>query len=59
MSLHDSLILALIVLMFSAFGAVLGSVTWYCSDKRKRPRHRVNHRRYRYPSHSSLITDDD
>jgi hypothetical protein len=58
-ALQYILILALLVLVFITFGEILGSVTGYCSDKRKRPSRRGNHRRYRYPSHSSLITDND
>jgi hypothetical protein len=59
MPLQDILILALIVSVFAAFGVILGSVTWYCSDKRKRVGRRGGHRHYDFPSHASLLTDDD
>ena len=36
-ALQYILILALLVLVFITFGEILGSVTGYCSDKRKRP----------------------
>ena len=59
MPVHDIVILTLIVAVFTTFGAVLGWLTWYCSDKRKRPVQRRGHRDYVYPSGRGLITDDD
>jgi hypothetical protein len=59
MSVHDIVILSVIVGAFSTFGVVLGSLTWYCSDKPKRPMQRHGHREHGYPTGGGLITDDD
>ena len=59
MPAHDIVILALIITVFTAFGVVLGGLTWYCSDSRKRPMHRDGHLHYDYPPHGRLIVDDD
>jgi hypothetical protein len=37
MPIFDIIFLATIVTVFTTFGIVLAGVTWYCSDKRKRP----------------------
>ena len=59
MPVHDIIILSAIVGAFTTFGIVLGFLTWYCSDKRKRPVQRHGHRDYGYPTGGTLITDDD
>jgi hypothetical protein len=59
MPLHEIAVLTLIVAVFTAFGVVLGSLTWYCSDKRKRPIRHAGRRHYSYPTSGRLITDDD
>jgi hypothetical protein len=56
MPLFDIIVLATIVTVFVSFGAVLGFLTWYCSDKRKH-----GHRSGQHPAHHGnwgLITDD-
>jgi hypothetical protein len=58
MPIHDILILGLIIGTFTTFAAVLGGLTWYCSDKRKRKYHHVGHRDYGFPVGGSLIDDD-
>jgi len=57
MPVFDIAVLTLIVAVFTAFGVVLGWLTWYCSDKRRHAKHYAGHRHY--PTHSGLITDDD
>ena len=59
MPVFDILVLSTIVTVFTAFGLVLGFLTWYCSDKRKRPVLHRGHRDYLYPTNNELITDDD
>jgi hypothetical protein len=59
MPVFDIIVLAVIVTVFTTFGLVLGFLTWYCSDKRKRPVGEHGHRHYDYPTGSGLITDDD
>ena len=59
MSVFDIFVLTVIIAAFTTFGVVLGALTWYCSDKRKRPTDTTYHRHYVYPSGGMLITDDD
>jgi len=58
MPVHDIIILSLIVSVFTAFGVVLGGLTWYCSDKRKHPVTHAGHRHYGYPRNADVIVDD-
>jgi hypothetical protein len=48
--------LATIVTVVTTFGVVLAGVTWYCSDKHKRPVDRRGHRQY--PTGADLIVGD-
>jgi hypothetical protein len=57
MPLQDIVILTVIVAVFVTFGVVLGSLTWYCNDKRAS--RRVGRQDGHYPSHPRLMTDDD
>jgi hypothetical protein len=59
MPVFDIIVLSGIVAVFSIFGLVLAFLTWYCSDKRKRPAQRGGQRDYHYPNGGGLITDDD
>jgi hypothetical protein len=59
MPVFDIVVLSLIVAVFTTFGVVLGWLTWYCSDSRKRPIRHAGHRHYGFPSGGGLITDDD
>lgn len=58
MPIFDIIFLATIVTLFTTFGIVLAGVTWYCSDKRKRPVDHRGHRRYRFPTGADVIVDD-
>jgi hypothetical protein len=58
MPIFDITFLATIVILFTTFGIVLAGVTWYCSDKRKRPVDHRGHRRYRSPTGADVIVDD-
>jgi len=56
MPIFDIIVLATIVTVFTTFGVVLAGVTWYCSDKHKRPVDRRGHRQY--PTGADLIVGD-
>ena len=58
MPLFDMIVLSTIVAVFATFGVVLGFLTWYCSDKRKRPIDRAGHRHYDFPRDADIIVDD-
>ena len=58
MPVQDIVLLSVIVGAFVSFGVILGAVTWYCSDQRKRPTG-SHHRHYGFSSQAGLITDDD
>jgi hypothetical protein len=58
MPVVDIVVLATIVIVFMTFGIVLAALTWYCSDKRKRPVDHRGQRRYRFPTGADVIVDD-
>ena len=58
MPVHDIIVLSLIVTVFITFGIVLAGLTWYCSEKRKRPTTHAGHRHYDYPHGADVIVDD-
>jgi hypothetical protein len=58
MPVFDIIVLTNIVTVFMTFGIVLAGVTWYCSNKRKRPVDHRGHRRHRFRTSADAIVDD-
>ena len=58
MPVLDTVVLGAIIAVFCMFAVALGSVTWYCSEKRKQPVQHTGRRDYRYPTDAGVIIDD-